>query len=80
MIHFEFDTLLYYVDSLSHQHAPSYFRLDTRLGWHPIHALEVSLVAQNLPSARHLEFGQGQTGVEPTQVERSICGKITWRF
>jgi len=76
---FEFDTALYYVDSLSNQNAASYVRLDVRLGWRPTKNLDLSIGLQNLIESRHKEFGDA-LGVHATQVERSVYGKVTWRF
>jgi iron complex outermembrane receptor protein len=76
----EFDTALYYVDNLPNQGVPSHVRLDARLGWHPIDVLELSLVLQDMLHERHLEFANRSGLVEPTEIERSIYGKITLRF
>ena len=76
----EFDTALYYVDHLPSQAAPSHVRLDVRLGWHPIDALELSLALQDLLDDHHLEFANTSGLARPTEVERSIYGKITLRF
>ncbi len=77
----EFDSALYYVDNLSSQGMPSYVRVDARLGWKPLKNLELALVGQNLFDGSHSEFG----GIFvlpslPSQVERSIYGKVTWRY
>ena len=77
---FEFDTALYYVDILPNQGVPSYIRVDARLGWHPLDALELSLVLQDAFDKQHLEFGNRSGSVQPTEIERSIYGKITLRF
>ena len=75
----EFDQLLYYVDNLSFQDVKSYFRFDVRLGWRPVEDLDVSISGQNLFDNQHQEFEQGN-GTNFTEVERSVYGKITWRF
>lgn len=75
----EFDTSLYYVDHLSNGDIPSYLRLDARLGWQPTESLDVSFGVMNLLDDDHLEF-RGVEGIITTEVERSIFGKITWRF
>jgi hypothetical protein len=56
----------------------SVFR-DTRVAWHPIETLEVSLVGQNLNQERHVEFG-GAQGAAPSEIERSFYGKLTWHY
>jgi iron complex outermembrane receptor protein len=77
--HMEFDTALYIVDNLPGQDIPGYLRLDARLGWHPISAVEISLALQNLLDDRHPEFGD-VSGLSATEVEHSLYGKVTWRF
>ena len=76
----EFDSALYHVDSLANQGVPSYTRLDFRLGWSPRRNLDLSLVVQNAFDPRHPEFGATTALVTPTEIERSVYGKITWRF
>ena len=77
---FEFDTALYYVDILPDQGVPSYVRVDARLGWHPLESLELSLVLQDAFQEQHLEFGNRSGSVKPTEIERSVYGKISLRF
>jgi len=77
----EFDTYLYYVDSLPNQSVPSYVRIDTRLGWHITQALEASFVIQNLFDDKHSEFGTPNAiGVVGGPVERSFYGRLTWHL
>lgn len=75
----EFDTMFNYVDNLPDLNIPSYCRLDLRLGWRLTDALEVSLVGQNLIDYRHPEFNT-LSGYHPTEIERGMYGKITWKF
>ncbi len=78
---FEFDTIVYFVDSLESMDVSHYVRLDLRIGWKPIPELELSLVGQNLQDSKHLEFGNERFQFQArTQVERSIYGKVTWRY
>jgi iron complex outermembrane recepter protein len=57
---------------------PSYFEADTRLAWQATQSLELSAVGQNLLHAHHLEYGfPSPTTV---QIERSVYGKIAWRY
>jgi iron complex outermembrane receptor protein len=57
---------------------PSYFEADTRLAWQATRGLELSVVGQNLLHAHHLEYGfPSPTTV---QIQRSVYGKIAWRF
>jgi iron complex outermembrane receptor protein len=59
----------------------SYVTLDVRLGWRPNENLEVSIVGQNLLDDQHLEFSKPSfINSLVTEIERSVYGKITWRF
>ena len=77
----ELDTALYYVSELENLNVDDYMRLDVRLGWHATDDIELSLVGQNLTDPEHPEFGNSilSTGTA-TQVERSVFGKVTWKF
>jgi iron complex outermembrane receptor protein len=75
----DWDTTLQYVSNLTTGSIPSYTRLDTRLGWRPRKSMEISIVGQNLLRPLHFEFPDS-FGLDSTQVERSVFGKITWRF
>jgi iron complex outermembrane receptor protein len=57
---------------------PGWLRLDSRIGWRKGESFEASVVGQNLLGPRHLEFPSGYQ--LHTLVERSVFGKITWRF
>src|SRR5580704_8485611 len=77
----ELDSAVYYVGGLrdgGDGPTPSYTRLDTRLGWRIGHALDISLVGQNLLSATHAEFHDDE--MLHTLVARSLFMKFTWRF
>jgi iron complex outermembrane receptor protein len=75
----DLDTSLYFVGRVTDDQTPSYTRLDLQLRWRVRESVEVSLTGQNLLTARHAEFGNTY-GIDYTQVQRSILGKITWRF
>jgi len=75
----EFDNTLYYVAHLPENNVPGNVRLDTRIGWRYGEALEFSIVGQNLLRPRTLEYGDS-SAVAGTEAQRSIFGKITWRF
>ena len=75
----EWDISAYFVGALRYGPVPSYTRLDTRLGWQVGEFLEFSVAGQNLLTPHHIEFGDGNQ-VHVTQVERSVVGKVTWRF
>jgi hypothetical protein len=78
----EWDSLVGYVGDLPNAGAgftPGYTRLDTRVGWHAGESIEVSLVGQNLLTPQHLEF-HSVYPVNPVEIERSVFGRIVWRF
>jgi iron complex outermembrane receptor protein len=57
---------------------PAYVDLDLRLGWHATDAVEISIAGQNLLNPQHAEYGvPSPTRVE---IERSVYGKVVWRF
>jgi iron complex outermembrane receptor protein len=80
----EFDANLRWVDTLHNNNGPtpgtvpSYAELDVRVGWRPTQAVELSVVGQNLLDRQHPEYGFPS----PTRIEseRSVYGKVTWRF
>jgi len=74
------DSSIAYTGRLSNGNIPSYVRLDSRLGWHIGESMEFSIVGQNLLSPRHFEFPGNSDFTLPTEVQRSVFGKITWRF
>lgn len=74
----EFDTSVYYVDSLKHNDIPSYTRLDLRLGWKPISSMELSVAGQNLLDDKQPEFAT--SGIRNSEVPRSVYGKMVWRW
>jgi iron complex outermembrane recepter protein len=69
-------TSVRYVDSLSNLDSSSYTAVDVSLLWSPLPQLQLSATAENLNDPAHLEFGtaQGQ------EIERSVYGKVQWRF
>jgi iron complex outermembrane receptor protein len=78
----EWDTTVYYVGRLrdgGNGPVPAYTRLDTRFGWRPRKAVEFSLVGQNLLAPLHTEFHDAYE-LQNTLVQRSVFGKVTWRF
>ena len=58
----------------------AYIALDVRLGWSPGPGLEFALVGENLLDNSHPEFNPDFIFSLPTEVERSIHGKVTWKF
>ncbi|HJT88885.1 MAG TPA: TonB-dependent receptor, partial [Bryobacteraceae bacterium] len=77
----EFDNSLYYAENAPQGagRTSRNVRWDTRLGWRVGESLELSFTGQNLLRPQTLEFSDIY-GLIATQVERSIFGKITWRF
>ncbi|MGE0680215.1 MAG: TonB-dependent receptor plug domain-containing protein [Candidatus Binatia bacterium] len=76
--HFELDAVIRYVDALPQPHVPSYVSLDVRLGWKLTRYCELAIVGQNLLDGRHPEFVPSSPS--PREIERSVYGKVTWRF
>ncbi|MDP8981617.1 MAG: TonB-dependent receptor [Acidobacteriota bacterium] len=75
----DWDSAVSYVGSLRAGPTPSHTRLDSRLGWRIGESVEFSLVGQNLLQPRHAEFID-TFQINHTLVERSVFGKVTWRF
>ena len=57
----------------------SYLTLDIRLAWQASDNIEFCIVGQNLLDEAHPEYLQ-ETFIELTEIERSVYGKVTWRF
>ncbi|HYH45975.1 MAG TPA: TonB-dependent receptor, partial [Thermoanaerobaculia bacterium] len=74
----ELDVLLRYVDELPFPPAPAVTEMDLRLGWRAMPGLELSLIGQNLLHDSHVQFRSGGARIE--EVERSVYGRVTWRF
>ena len=72
-----FDTTVRYVGPIANQSVPDYAEMDMRLSWRPRPQWEFALIGQNLLHAHHPEFGAPTTRRE---IERSIFGKVTWRY
>jgi len=78
------DAGLRWVDTLHINNAaasgtvPSYFELDTRIGWRVTKNVELSIVGQNLLHDRHPEYGFPSPSRE--EIVRSVYGKVTCRF
>lgn len=76
----DFDTSLYYVDTLPAYSIPSYARVDVRLAWHPTRSLELILGVQNLFDEKHQEFVPSIFDSAIVDLRRSVYGMVTWRF
>lgn len=75
----ELDNTLYYVDNLSTLNIPGYLRFDSRIAWKYTDNVELSIIGQNLFDDSHPEFSGSLFSI-PTETERSIYGKVTWKF
>jgi iron complex outermembrane receptor protein len=76
----QLDTSVYYVGRIGTA-VPAYLRLDTQLIWHPAKRWELSITGQNLLRARHAEFfGTNGESEMATPAQRTVNGKVTWRF
>ena len=78
--HLELDLWGRYMHQLSAIHIPSYVTLDARIGWKPLPQLELSLVGHNLLDQHRLEFREQIVNTAPTEIQRGVYGKVTWRF
>ncbi|HXA17395.1 MAG TPA: TonB-dependent receptor [Thermoanaerobaculia bacterium] len=76
----ELDTSAYYAGRIAND-VPSYLRLDAQLSWRPARRWELSISGQNLLHARHAEFAPVNGQSESiTLAQRTVNGKVTWRF
>lgn len=81
----ELDLLFRYVDTNSAVSftgltvIKDYVSMDIRLAWQAMKDLELSLVGQNLLAEKHLEYRQ-ELLTTPTEIDRGMYGKLTWRF
>ena len=82
----EFDAAFRWIDTVHNANLgattpstiPAYAEVDVRLGWHATKNLEISVVGQNLLQAQHPE--SGVPGPAQEQIERSVYGKVTYRW
>jgi iron complex outermembrane recepter protein len=79
----EFDLWLRGADRLRYidmSTIPGYLTMDVRLAWKPQPRLELALVGQNLLHRQHPEFIPEFINTFPSEVQRSVYGKVTWKF
>ncbi len=69
-----------YVSELPERGIDEYFTFDLRLGWRPTDGVELAVVGQNLAGGDHLEFTPELVDTTPTEVQRSVYGKVTVKF
>lgn len=72
------DVTVRHVSSLAAQRVDGYTEMDASFRWRPRDSLELSIVGRNLLDDHHAEFGGGSSG--PTEVERSLHGRLGWRW
>ena len=75
----QFDSAYYFTGGLAHTLLRSYHRVDCRLGWVPSAKFDFSFVVQNMLDKQHLE-AVSSSFESPSEVGRSVYGKVTWRF
>lgn len=79
------DLWLRYVDNSSYftvrgpVNIDNYVTLDVRLAWKPLKMLEISLTGQNLLDSNNLEAVE-ENYTRPTEIPRSVYGKIAFEF
>jgi iron complex outermembrane receptor protein len=66
--------------SINGESIPGYITMDARLAWKPTKGLELSLVGQNLFESHHREFIPEYIYTLPTEITRSVYGKLTWHY
>jgi len=77
-----FDMNYYYTGKLRNLNVSANNRVDLRLAWRPVKAMQLSLVVQNLLDSRTFEFSTSaaSSGVQVSAVPRSVYSKIEWEF
>ncbi len=76
----EIDVISRFVDQIDEYDIAAYIAIDTRLAFKPIKGLELAVVGQNIFDSHHPEFDESTLETTPTEVERSIYGKVSWQF
>jgi iron complex outermembrane receptor protein len=79
----EFDLIGRFVDRLPgfQPAVKRYSSVDARLSWQPRKILEITVAGQNLFRGHHVEFGTAPLLRSlQAEIERSVYGKVTWRF
>jgi len=78
----QFDAAVRYVNSIvmDATRIDGYLELDLRLAWEAKPGLEFSLIGQNLLDDRHREFLPDFIDTQPTELERSIYGRVIWHL
>jgi iron complex outermembrane receptor protein len=69
-----------FVDGLAYEDVEEYFTMDMRLGYLINSKMELSVTGQNLVDSSRMEYIPQFLDTTPTEVERSVYGKVIWRF
>ncbi|MBW2368977.1 MAG: TonB-dependent receptor [Deltaproteobacteria bacterium] len=75
-----FDVWCRYVDGLLFEEVDSYLTADVRLSWQVSNNLELSVTGRNLLEPSRAEYIPQFMNTVATEIERSIYGKIVWKF
>ena len=76
---FQWDNGYYFVTSLGSLGVPAYHRIDSRIGWRSKNGIGLSFGLQNALDNQHPEAAQ-EVRVLPSEIGRSVYGKITYGF
>jgi iron complex outermembrane recepter protein len=76
----EIDFMLRYVDLIPALDVDDYLAMDVRFAWRPSEDFEISITGHDLLESGHAEYGPSFVNIIPTQVQRGVFGKLTWRF
>ena len=68
------------VGSIDSVTIPGYVTADVRLAWKATAAVELSLVGQNLLQSQHQEYIPEFINTTPSEVPRTVYGKVTVKF
>lgn len=77
---FEIDVAMRFVDQLPALGIDDYVTMDVRLAWTPSDDFEIAIVGHDLLGSKHVEYDSQFVNTAPTQVQRGVYGKVTWRF
>lgn len=73
------DLWMRYVDEIKAYDIPEYCSLDLAIGWQMSKSFELSVQARDLLDSSHPEYPPEILETLPTEIERSIFAKISWK-
>jgi iron complex outermembrane receptor protein len=76
----ELDSTLRWVDNIPQFGIDAYTEMSVRLGWKASKNLELSLLVANFFHDDHREYDINVFGGQAAEVERSILGRVVWKF